>query len=151
MGLMWLVSISIFHTRHRNNGGAPGTPKCAIMSFSLFIEAHFLFSSAKRRLQIIIIVLEIITHILRFGNREERHYFHLNNLYRSAMISVRICMWIYYKRAFDNAKHALLIDRLREISRWQRYKIHKNSVLNPIIQVTPNLLKWCPSAKTLYL
>lgn len=53
------VSIIIFHNKQRNSGDVPETEKCAIISFSLLIEAQFLYSSStafcKNVMKIIII------------------------------------------------------------------------------------------------
>lgn len=44
--LMWSVSSSIFHSRQRNSGGEPCMEKWVMMSFSLAMDFHFLYSSS---------------------------------------------------------------------------------------------------------
>lgn len=44
--LMWSVSSSIFHRRHRKSGGDPCMEKWVMMSFSLAMDFHFLYSSS---------------------------------------------------------------------------------------------------------
>lgn len=44
--LMWSVSSSIFHSRQRNRGGDPCMEKWVMMSFSLAMDFHFLYSSS---------------------------------------------------------------------------------------------------------
>lgn len=44
--LMWSVSNSIFHSRQRNSGGEPCMEKWVMMSFSLAMDFHFLYSSS---------------------------------------------------------------------------------------------------------
>lgn len=43
---MWSVSSSIFHSRQRNSGGDPCMEKWVMMSFSLAMDFHFLYSSS---------------------------------------------------------------------------------------------------------
>lgn len=43
---MWSVSSSIFHSRQRNSGGDPCIEKWVMMSFSLAMDFHFLYSSS---------------------------------------------------------------------------------------------------------
>lgn len=44
--LMWSVSSSIFHSRQRKSGGEPCIEKWVMMSFSLAMDFHFLYSSS---------------------------------------------------------------------------------------------------------
>lgn len=44
--LIWSVSKSIFQSKQRKRGGDPCKEKCVMMSFSLVIDFHFLYSSS---------------------------------------------------------------------------------------------------------
>lgn len=43
---MWSVSRSIFQSRQRKSGGEPCMEKCVMISFSLVMDFHFLYSSS---------------------------------------------------------------------------------------------------------
>lgn len=92
--LMWSVSSSIFHSRQRNRGGEPCMEKWVMMSFSLAMDFHFLYSSSTfffRLKRDSWGTLFCLKNAWQEGRKEERGTF----------ISIRVKIWHLSSRLSD--------------------------------------------------